>query len=69
MSKIVEYWPKGYADSDGSKKITISDDQDAVVEVKKVAGPYASIFSVRPIPSKAVETFDPEYVRMMSRDS
>jgi hypothetical protein len=67
MSKIVEYWPKGYADAEGSKRITIEDDANPAAEVRKVAGPYAEVFSVRSIRTEPVEQFDPEYVRMMSQ--
>lgn len=46
--KIVEVWPRGYAHQDGTKRIEIEDNQDAVTEVRKQFGGLATIFSVRP---------------------
>lgn len=66
MAKIVEYWPKGYADKEGSRSVTIEDHEDPKQAVREIAGPYAEVFSVRPVRTPSTEAISEEYRNMMS---
>jgi hypothetical protein len=67
--KRVKFWPKGYP-SDPQLCMDMAVDADPLTEI--MAGGHSSlsaIFSITTNEVKPQESFSPEYIRMMSRDS